>query len=196
MMSPQHLILLNTFSFFKSAVYLCEKVNTMKYTITESRLRDIIREAVVSSLNGSEGAEHEYAEMTGQRFDEILRQNGITVDDLIGVLPDIDIETIIDYMEEGKSPDEDNIRESWEDSVYDSKDFEEFVRSLDGLTRQDIEAVDGYIEAWYCESNLVKQAFQKMYEQACDDADEEYQDILSYRSDPLRYYGMSPYDFV
>lgn len=162
-------------------------IEKMKYTISESRLLGIIHEAVNSALNG---------DMTGERFDEILRQNNVTVDDLIDVLPGIDVEQIVGYLEDDKTPDEDSIRESWEERVYDSKEFENFVRNLGGLTRQDVYAIDGYSDAWYCESGLVQRAFQKMYEQACEDAELWYQDNLDYRSDPLGYFGVNQRDFV
>lgn len=169
----------------------------MKRTIplTESRIRKIIREVVDSVANEDQEPEHEYIEMTGERFDEILRQNGITVEDLLFALPGIDIDEMIDYFRDDDYPREEDIFESWEQTVYSDERFENFVRSLGGLTQQDMDAVNGYVEAWYCDSELVKRAFNIMYEEAYEKAREEWHDALSYKYDPLSYYGVKPSDF-
>lgn len=163
--------------------------------LTESRLRKIIREVIDSSINGYQEPEREYADLTGERFDEILRQNGITAEDLVFELPDVSVGEIFEYFSNDKYPDKDNIRDSWEEKVYTDKRFENFVHSLTGMTQQDIEAMEGYADVWYCESELVKQAFEVLYKEAYEEAEKDWDKAVRYNDDPLSYYGLSPYDF-
>lgn len=161
----------------------------MKYRITESRLRSIINNAVRIALR--EGEEDEYKPINGERFDELLRQNNLTAQDLYGMLPGVSEERMLEAFYDDDEPDEDTMYQDWLFSLYDNHDFEDLLTGLKGLDESERNALENG-EYYISDSKILQQEFKEIYDEAYKSAKDIYEDERGF--DPWYDY-VHPWDF-
>lgn len=161
----------------------------MKYRITESRLRSIINNAVRIALR--EGEQDEYKPINGARFDELLRQNNLTAQDLYGMLPGVSEERMLEAFYDDDEPDEDTMYQDWLFSLYDNHDFEDLLTGLKGLDKSEQNALENG-EYYISDSKILQQEFKEIYDEAYKSAKDIYEDERGF--DPWYDY-VHPWDF-
>ena len=164
----------------------------MKYRITESRLRSIINNAVRTVLKEEVKPlyKRDY-EIPGERFDELLRQNNVTIQDLYDVVANVNEDRITDCFNEDEEPDIYYMFEEWIEMCYCNPEFEEMINGLKGVNEREAEAIecgDILLE----DSKILYQVFEEIYNEAYKRIKEEFEDERGF--DPWYDY-VHPWDF-
>lgn len=166
----------------------------MRRTLIENVIRDITHRVVrdlceAASLEASD----ERPMMSGERFDEILRDNGIDGDGIIYMLglDWDDFYEVDDEYDVNLTLDYDGLVE-W---LWSNDDFINFISGLDTIPEEEKTLIlDGDVDT--DNSEILKSAYDDSVRDFREAAEEDARDSYLYNKDPYSYYGVRRSDFI